>query len=229
MNPKSITMGQLYGEFNDMTHEWTDGVLANIIRETVKDLSGEKHWIVFDGPVDAIWIENMNTVLDDNKKLCLNSGQILTLTPHMTMMFEVEDLEVASPATVSRCGMVYMEPGSLGTKPILDSWLQQILPNLEKSVKPLLQKLFDAHIEPLRAFIRQHVHEVQPTKDNSLMASLTHMLDCFLEAYRESETKKITKEDLDLLAAHLDSIFFFAVVWSLGCTGDSESRQKFDI
>lgn len=110
LNPKSITMEELYGFSNINTGEWTDGLVALLVREAVSDTSDNKKWVLFDGPVDAIWIENMNTVLDDNKMLCLANGERIKLPPTMTMMFEVQDLKVASPATISRCGMAKPSP-----------------------------------------------------------------------------------------------------------------------
>ena len=106
INPKAVSIGRLYGDFEKLTRDWQDGILSRTVREATE--SQDRSWIILDGPVDAIWIENLNTVLDDNKKLCLISGEIIKYTPKMTMMFEVEDLAEASPATVSRCGMVYL-------------------------------------------------------------------------------------------------------------------------
>jgi dynein heavy chain len=89
LNPKSITTDQLYGVLDADTKLWYDGVAAILIRECTQKSNSEKKWIVFDGPVDAIWIENMNTVLDDNKKLCLTSGEIIKINEFINIIFEV--------------------------------------------------------------------------------------------------------------------------------------------
>ena len=123
LNPKSITMGEMYGEVNELSQEWLDGLASKYMREASQETEEEKTWMIFDGPVDALWIENMNTVLDDNMTLCLGNGQRIKLRTPMRMLFEVEDLRVASPATVSRCGMVYFTLSDLGWEPYVKTWI----------------------------------------------------------------------------------------------------------
>ncbi|XP_032448113.1 dynein heavy chain 1, axonemal [Lynx canadensis] len=227
LNPKSITMGQLYGEFDLLTHEWTDGIFSSLIRAGAIASDTNKKWYMFDGPVDAVWIENMNTVLDDNKKLCLSSGEIIKLTEAMTMMFEVQDLAVASPATVSRCGMVYLEPSILGLMPFVECWLRR-LPDLIKPYEEQFKALFVGFLEGSITFIRNSVKEVIASTNSNLIMSLLKLLDCFFKPFLPKEgLKKISPEKLSRIPELIEPWFIFSLIWSVGATGDSASRINF--
>ncbi|XP_069141245.1 dynein axonemal heavy chain 3-like isoform X4 [Argopecten irradians] len=252
INPKAITMGQLYGRFDPVSHEWFDGVLANTFREHASSTSDYRKWIVFDGPVDAVWIENMNTVLDDNKKLCLMSGEIIQMSNKQNMIFEPQDLEQASPATVSRCGMIYMDPLQLTWKPFVQSWMENDLPdNLNAEQREIINMLFDWLLPPCVMFVTKYCKSLLTCHPLHLTMCLLRLYGCLMNDVKaigaeeeeddeimddddeeeEAKEKPISMNDQKIIEERtnmLISYFFFSVVWSIGGALDANSRIKFD-
>jgi dynein heavy chain 1, cytosolic len=129
IDSKVMSKEALYGNLDSTTREWTDGLFTSILRKIVDNLRGEdskRHWIVFDGDVDPEWVENLNSVLDDNKLLTLPNGERLNLPPNVRIMFEVETLKYATLATVSRCGMVWFSEDTVTPDMIVSNYLQSL-------------------------------------------------------------------------------------------------------
>ena len=122
MNPKAITAEEMYGVVNPISNEWLSGVFAEIWKRCNDKKNKAHNWINCDGPVDALWIENLNTVLDDNKILTLANNERIPMSDLCKISFEVADLNNASPATVSRCGIVFVSPTNLGWEPLINTW-----------------------------------------------------------------------------------------------------------
>lgn len=117
LNPKALSNDELFGIVNSATREWKDGLFSSIMREQANMPSGNPKWIVLDGDIDPMWIESLNTLMDDNKVLTLASNERISLKKEMRLLFEVGHLKAATPATVSRAGILYINPQDLGWSP----------------------------------------------------------------------------------------------------------------
>jgi dynein heavy chain 2 len=125
MNPKAIPRHQLLGYSDIDTREWTEGVLTAASREVIKEPPNVSSWIVCDGDIDPEWIESLNSVLDDNRLLTMPTGERIRFGPNVNFLFETDDLSCASPATISRMGMIFLSDEDTDVKAIVDSWLQK--------------------------------------------------------------------------------------------------------
>ncbi|NXA03996.1 DYH10 protein, partial [Sapayoa aenigma] len=221
LNPKAMSVIELYGILDPTTRDWTDGVLSNIFRDINRPTDKkERRYILFDGDVDALWVENMNSVMDDNKLLTLANGERIRLQPHCALLFEVGDLQYASPATVSRCGMVFVDPKNLRYEPYWQKWVQG-RENEQERIE--LNRLFQKYVPYLIDMIIEGVVDgkqgarlktIVPQTDLNMTVQLTSMLDVLV----------VQPENPDVL----ECLFLEALYSSLGAALLDAGRMKFD-
>jgi dynein heavy chain 1 len=162
IDPKAISKERLYGSLDGTTLEWTDGVFTSLLRRIVDNQKGEsdrRHWIVFDGDVDPNWVENLNSVLDDNKMLTLPSGERLSIPDNVRIILEVDSLAHATPATVSRCGMVWFSDDNVTNEMSLQHMLQRLATEDLMGDRVAGQQVPSAQIEFLNEITGQVISE----------------------------------------------------------------------
>uniref|UniRef100_H2ZKB5 AAA+ ATPase domain-containing protein n=1 Tax=Ciona savignyi TaxID=51511 RepID=H2ZKB5_CIOSA len=204
LNPKAVTNDELFGIINPATREWKDGLFSTVMRDLSNVTHNGPKWIVLDGDIDPMWIESLNTVMDDNKVLTLASNERIPLTPSMRLLFEISNLRTATPATVSRAGILYLNPADLGWNPVVTSWIDK---REIQSEKANLTILFDKYIPACLETLRGRFKTITPIPECAKIQMLCFLLEVLLTP--ENTPADCPKELYELY-------FVFACIWAFG-------------
>ena len=228
INPKSITMGELFGEENEEKKIFEYGIATKKLKKALNQEREDKFRIVIlDGPIDTKWIENMNSVLDDSQTLCLANGERIKLKSHVKVFFEVEDLSKASLATVSRLGVIYFGPTELGWRPYAHYWMKKyfkdesVLPNeLQNYLNQLFEGKVDDVIDNMEDLYNTGCCFMKPTI-SSMIRSLCQLLEFYItkeHGFIGREMEGLNNQDqLGRYKKWIIMCFALAMVW--GCFG----------
>ncbi|XP_054720541.1 dynein axonemal heavy chain 11-like [Uloborus diversus] len=177
LNPKAVTNDELFGTINPATREWKDGLLSSLIRDLVNASTEGPRWMILDGDIDPMWIESLNSVMDDNRVLTLASRERISLTSHMRLIFEVSTLERATPATVSRGGVLYLDSADVGWNPFVVSWIER---RSVQSEKANLIIFFDKYVPPCLDAVNKRFKTILQLPDICYVQTLCSLLECML-------------------------------------------------
>lgn len=224
-NPKAIRAQEMYGEMDPLSGEWTTGVFAAMWAKYNNRANAFNTWIIADGPVDAIWIEDLNTVLDDNRILTLANGDRMPMTDNVKMMFEVETLVNASPATVSRAGIIFIAEVELDWEAVFKAWIltrpadhQPILSNLREK---WLGDCTPVAPGDAFTFITRNCKPVLKVGRITVIQSMATLITGLCDG----DTVKLSAVGLE---TGLERVFIFAFCWSFGALLESIDRAMLD-
>lgn len=260
IDPKAISKEALYGVLDPNTREWTDGLFTHILRKIIDNVRGEinkRQWIIFDGDVDPEWVENLNSVLDDNKLLTLPNGERLSLPSNVRVMFEVQDLKFATLATVSRCGMVWFSEDVLSTEMIFENYLsrlrsipledgdedfvgvikpakdqeEEVSPSLQvqRDIALLLQPFFSADGIVVRTL--EYAMDQEHIMDFTRLRALSSLFSMLNQSARNVLNFNAQHPDFpcsaDQLEQYMPKALVYSVLWSFA--GDAKLKVRIDL
>lgn len=231
INPKAQTIPRLYGIKNEISGDFEIGILANIFQVANQPLMGkeENRWVLLDGDIDPIWIENMNSVMDDSKCLTLENKDRILMQKFCSLVLESSNIGHASLATISRLGMVYLDVAIINVEHVFLRWLSKKNPkdcDWDKSVKEIFVECYKKVVPPLLKYvfkgIKGNEEEGTPLKfivhqnDAPMINQLCNLIDSILP-------QKNLSPDINLI----EQVFVFSCVWSIGACIIAEDRDKF--
>lgn len=238
--PKSIEIDDFYGKqvtsAQGTDSVYQEGLLPYHLKELCnmkKDESRFVKWLVLDGPVDSLWIESMNTLLDETKMLSLPSGYRINLKPDVKVVFETENLSQATPATVSRVGLIFFEANKLSWFPIARNWLDKRMG--DKEMYDNLAKWFDKYVYGILGEIKElKMNFLINYHENHIITSFLKLFDAFID-----EVKGMTIDGDENLVEPgenmrekywelAERIFIFSFMWAIGGSLDEKGRITVD-
>ncbi|NXH15458.1 DYH17 protein, partial [Bucco capensis] len=206
LDPKAVSCDELFGIIHPSTREWKDGLFSSVMRDLANITHMGPKWIILDGDIDPMWIESLHTVMDDNKVLTLANNERILLNPTMRLLFETSHLQRATPATVSRAGILYINPTDLGWSSIVTSWIET---RTVQSEKVRLTLLFDKYLPVCLEKVKSEFKKIIPVPDIAVTQMVLYLLECLL-------TPQTVPPDSPLELYEL--YFVFACAWAFGGT-----------
>ena len=216
LNPRAVELSQVFGHYDLTKSKWIEGIFSTLWRKAAQNLECD-NWIVFDGPVDLEWMENLNTALDDTKVLSLANGDRLPLPENLKIVLETDHLEHASPAAVSRIAIVFVSGSTLGYDPMLSSWLKS-RPEAQRAV---LKEIFGNSMSALVNTAARILKSVLEVPSIVLVQNFLSFLEILLSRGLGSQTGTQT-------AFVLERMVLYSVCWSFGGPVEKESRIRLE-
>lgn len=217
LDPKTISTRDLYGYTNMTTKEWKNGLMSHYMQYFSEETTdGKPKWIILDGDLDANWIESMNSVMDDNKLLTLANNGRIVVKDYMRLIFEIRDLKHATPATVSRAGILYIsDDNGYQRECYIKSWLDKM--TYEPNMKDALRKLVEKYITTITNYLYKKCKFVTPVSYFGMTVAFCKLLQSQIKIHMKHLYPADEKEKpKNINVVKLEHIFALSGVWAFG-------------